>query len=136
MKIFKTYYSKESCDVNMEQVFDIIKNDESLGSNTALFRELMAKGQKTAADEVKKSTPQLAVSFNMAEGKSKADCRECLYQLMIDFDAKAPDERLPEDELERVKTIFRTSYHTRLGYESISGLGYHSIVGFRLPEGI
>lgn len=136
MKKFDTYYSKESCEFKMEQVFDIIKNEESLCSDTALYRELMAKGQKAAADEVKKSTPQLAVSFNMDGGKSKTDCRECLYQLMIDFDAKAPDERLPEDELERVKTIFRTSYHTRLGYESISGLGYHSIVGFRLPEGV
>lgn len=136
MKKFINYYSSDACDVNMEQVFDMVKNEDSLHSDTIMFRELAAKGQKAAADEVKKSTPLVAVSFNMVGGKTKECCRECLYQVMIDFDAKAPDERLPEEELERVKTIFRTSYHTQLGYESISGLGYHSIVAFRLPEGI
>ena len=55
--------------------------------------------------------------------------------MLIDFDAKNPKERLPADELEKVKTFMRTSYHTRLGYESISGLGYHIVVPFVLPEG-
>ena len=56
--------------------------------------------------------------------------------MLIDFDAKDPDERLTADELERVKALMRTSYHARLGYESISGLGYHIVVPFQLPEGV
>ena len=96
----------------------------------------MAQGNEKAAKAVKESTPQVAVSFRMDGGKGKDCCRECLYQVLVDFDAKNPKERLPADELERVKTILRTSYHARLGYESISGLGYHIVVPFMLPEGI
>jgi hypothetical protein len=96
----------------------------------------MAQGREAAAKDVKTSTPQVAVSFRMEGGRNKDCCRDCLYQVLIDFDAKGPDDRLPADELERVKTFMRTSYHARMGYESISGLGYHMVVPFYLPEGI
>ena len=136
MQQFKNFTSKESQDVTLEQVTDMIRQDEELKKNTQLYRDLMAQGNEKAAKAVKESTPQVAVSFRMVGGKSKDCCRECLYQVLIDFDAKTPKERLPADELERVKTILRTSYHARLGYESISGLGYHIVVPFMLPEGI
>ena len=136
MKFFQNYFSKEALEVNLEQVVNMIRSDKSLSDSTMMHRKLLEQGQLKAAKEVKESTPLVAVSFNMAGGKLKENCRECLYQLLIDFDAKAPGERLPEGELERVKTIMRTSNHTRLGYESISGLGYHAIVPFQLPEGI
>lgn len=136
MQLFKNFKSKEAQELTPEQVFDLIRNDEELKKNTELHRELLAKGHEKAAKEVKESTPQIAVSFRMEGGKGMENCRECLYHVLIDFDAKAPGERLPADELERVKTIMRTSRHTALGYDSISGLGYHSIVPFRLPDGI
>ena len=136
MEYFKNFNSKDAQDVGFEQLADMIRSDEELKKNTQLYRDLMAQGNEKAAKAVKESTPQVAVSFRMEGGKSKDSCRECLFQVLIDFDAKSPKERLPTEELERVKTFLRTSYHARLGYESISGLGYHIVVPFVLPEGI
>lgn len=136
MDYYKTFSSKEAQDISFEQLAEIIRSDEDLKKNTMLYRDLMAQGHDKAAKNVKESTPQVAVSFRMEGGKGKENCRECHYQVLIDFDAKNPDERLPTDELERVKTFLRTSYHALFGYESISGLGYHIVVPFILPEGI
>ena len=136
MDYFKTFSSKEAQDISFEQLAEIIRSDEELKKNTKLYRDLLAQGHDKAAKNVKESTPQVAASFRMEGGKGKENCRECLYQVLIDFDAKNPDERLPTDELERVKTFLRTSYHALFGYESISGLGYHIVVTFILPEGI
>ena len=136
MEQFKSFNSKESQETTLEKVFETIKNDEGLKNSTMLHRELLAQGQHEAAKKVKESTPQIAVSFRMEGGKGKENCRECLNNVLIDFDAKSPKERLPLEELERVITIMRTSYHTMLGYTSISGLGYHAIVPFRLPDDI
>ena len=136
MELFKNFNSKDAQDVGFEQLAEMIRSDEELKKNTQLYRDLMAQGNEKAAKAVKESTPQVAVSFRMEGGKGKDCCRECLYQVLIDFDAKNPKERLPADELERVKTFLRTSYHARLAYESISGLGYHIVVPFMLPEGI
>ena len=136
MDYFKTFSSKDAQDISFEQLAEIIRSDEELKKNTKLYRDLLAQGHDKAAKNVKESTPQVAASFRMEGGKGKENCRECLYQVLIDFDAKNPDERLPTDELERVKTFLRTSYHALFGYESISGLGYHIVVTFILPEGI
>ena len=136
MKYYKTFNSNEAQDVSFEQVIDTIRNDQELQKRTQMYRDLTAQGQEKAAKEVKESTPQVAVSFLMEGGRNKDCCRDCLYQVLIDFDAKGPKDRLPADELERVKTVMRTSYHARLGYESISGLGYHVVVPFLLPEDI
>ncbi len=136
MEYFKNFNSKDAQDVGFEHLAEMIRSDEELRKNTQLYRDLMAQGNEKAAKAVKESTPQVAVSFRMEGGKGKDSCRECLYQVLIDFDAKSPKERLPAEELERVKTFLRTSYHARLGYESISGLGYHIVVPFVLPEGI
>ena len=136
MELFKTFNSKEAQAVDFEQLAGIVRNDDELRQKTTLYRDLLAQGREKAAKEVKESTPQVAVSFSMEGGKAKDHCRECLHQVLIDFDAKGPDERLTTDELERVKTVLRTSYHARFAYESISGLGYHIVVPFILPEGI
>lgn len=136
MELFKTFNSKEAQAVDFEQLADIISSDDELKQKTTLYRDLLAQGREKAAKEVKESTPQVAVSFRLEGGKSKDNCRECLHRVLIDFDAKAPDDRLTTDELERVKTILRTSYHALFAYESISGLGFHIVVPFILPEGI
>ncbi len=136
MELFKDYYTREALVITHEQVFNIILTDKGLESSTKLHRELLTNGQSAAADKVKESTPQVAVSFHMEGGKDKNSCRECQYEVLVDFDAKKPEERLPKEELERVFTVLRTSNHTKLGYESISGLGYHVIVPFRLPDGV
>lgn len=138
MKIdfYKTFNSKDAQEITFEQLTDIIRSDEELKRTTALYRDLLAQGLGDASKKVKESTPQVAVSFRMEGGKGKDCCRECLYQVLIDFDAKTDGERLPQEELERVKTILRTSYRARLAYESLSGLGYHIIVPFKLPDGI
>lgn len=136
MEYYKNFSSKEAQAVTLEQVAELIRSDEDLKKKTQLYRDLMAQGQDKAAKDVKESTPQVAVSFRMEGGKGKDSCRECLHQVLIDFDAKNPKDRLPADELERVKTTMRTSYHAVIGYESISGLGYHIVVTFILPEGI
>ena len=136
MVYFKTFKSKDGLPIDFGQLAEIIHSDEELKKSTALYRDLLAQGHEKAAKEVKEQTPQVAVSFRMEGGRGKDNCRECLYQVLIDFDAKAPGERLAADELERVKTLLRTSYHARFGYESISGLGYHIVVPFMLPEGI
>ena len=136
MDYFQNFNSKEARDISFEQLAEIIRSDEDLKKNTMLYRDLMAQGHDKAAKNVKESTPQVAVSFRMEGGKGKENCRECHHQVLIDFDAKNPDERLPADELERVKTFLRTSYHALFGYESISGLGYHIVVPFILPQGI
>ena len=122
--------------MSAQQVADMIRNDQELKKSTILYRDLMARGHEKAAKEVKENTPQVAVSFKMEGGKGKENCGECLYHVMIDFDAKNPDERLSDEELERVIYIMRTSNKVRLGYESISGLGYHIVVAFVLPDGI
>ena len=136
MNYFNTFTSKEAQDISFEELADIIRSDEDLKKNTLLYRDLMAQGHDKAAKNVKESTPQVAVSFRMEGGKGKENCRDCHHQMLIDFDAKNPDERLPADELERVKTFLRTSYHAKFGYESISGLGYHIVVAFILPEDV
>ena len=136
MEYYSNYNSKQSQAIDFERLAEIIRSDESLKKSTTLYRDLMAHGQEKAAKAVKESTPQVPVSFRMEGGKGKDNCRECLHQVLIDFDAKAPGERLAAEELERVKTLLRTSYHARLGYESISGLGYHIVVPFILPDGI
>jgi hypothetical protein len=136
MEYYQSFSSNDAQAVTLEQVAEIIRSDEGLKKNTQLYRDLLAQGNEKAAKAVKEKTPQVAVSFRMEGGKGKDNCLECLYQVLIDFDAKSPKERLPADELERVKTFLRTSYHSRLGYESISGLGYHVVVPFILPEGI
>ena len=136
MELFKTFNSLDAQDVTFEQLAELIRSDEELKKSTTVYRHLLAQGKAKAAKDVKEQTPQVAVSFRMVGGKGKDCCRECLYQVLIDFDAKGPKERLPADELERVKTFLRTSYHGRLCYESISGLGYHVVVPFALPEGV
>jgi hypothetical protein len=136
MEYFSNFNSKDAQSVTFEQLADLIRSDEQLKKSTLLYRDLLAQGHDKAANDVKKATPQVAVSFRMEGGKGKDNCRECHYQMLIDFDAKSPKERLPNDELERVKTFLRTSYHARFGYESISGLGYHIVVPFILPDGI
>lgn len=136
MQIFKNFKSSLAQDMSAQQVADMIRNDQELKKSTILYRDLMARGHEKAAKEVKENTPQVAVSFKMEGGKGKENCGECLYHVMIDFDAKNPDERLSDEELERVIYIMRTSNKVRLGYESISGLGYHIVVAFVLPDGI
>ena len=136
MEYYKNFKSKDGLPIDFGQLAEIIRSDEELKKNTLLYRDLLAQGHEKAAKEVKEQTPQVAVSFSMEGGKGKDSCRECHYQVLIDFDAKAPGERLTADELNRVKTFFRTSYHARFAYESISGMGYHIVVPFRLPEGI
>lgn len=137
MNYFKTFKDAVSArDVSLEQVAQMIGHDVVLEKNTLLCRDLLMQGNDEAARAVKEKSPLVAVSFRMEGGKGKECCRDCLYQVLLDFDAKGPDERLPAEELERVKTVLRTSYHVRLGYESISGLGYHAVVPFVLPEGI
>lgn len=136
LQLFDDYYSLTSQDITEEQIVNLIRNDEKLKASTQSHRDLLKQGQEEAAEAVKKSTPQVAVSFRMEGGKSKENSHECLYNALVDFDAKKPGERLTVEEQERVHAILRTSNHTLIGYESISGLGYHAIVPFRLPEGI
>lgn len=136
LDLFPSFNSTKASPIGFEQLAEMLRSDEDLKKKTALYCDLLAQGHEKAAKEVKESTPQVAVSFRMEGGKGKDNCRECRYQVLIDFDAKAPGERLSAKELERVKTILRTSYHARLGYESISRLGYHIVVPFTLPEGI
>ena len=143
MQIIKDYFSKDYENVNPEELVTMIRTDELMKAQTELHRGLLVKGgyQKDSvecvqAKKVKKKLPQVAVSFRMEGGKEKVNCRECLNRVMIDFDAKNPGELLPSEELERVITIMRTSYHAEIGCRSISGLGYHIVVPFILPEGI
>ena len=143
MQIIDNFYSKVFQDISPEELVTMIRTDELMKAQTELHRGLLVKGgyQKDSvecvqAKKVKKKLPQVAVSFRMEGGKEKVNCRECLNHVMIDFDAKTPDEQLPSKELDRVVTIMRTSYHTEIGCCSISGLGYHIVVPFILPEGI
>ncbi len=136
MQIFKDYRSKESQEIQPEQVVNIMRNDEELKQKTQLHRTLRANGQETQAKMVKETTPQVAVAFRMEGGKAKDNCRECTNLVPVDFDAKEPGQQLPPEELERVKTILRTSRQAEIGCESISGLGYKIIVPFLLPEGV
>ena len=98
MDFFQNFNSKDGRDISFEQLAEIIRSDEELKKNTMLYRDLMAQGHDKAAKNMKESTPQVAASFRMEGGKGKDNCRECLYQVLIDFDAKNPDERLPTDE--------------------------------------
>ena len=91
MDFFPSFSSKDAQEITLEQVVDIIRSDEELKKNTMLFRDLMAQGNDKAAKAVKEATPQVAVSFRMEGGKGKDNCRECLHQVLIDFDAKNPD---------------------------------------------
>lgn len=136
MQIFKDYRSKEARDVQPEQVVNMMRSDKLLEQQTQLHRTLRANGQEAQAKLVKESTPQMAVAFRMEGGKAKADCRECNYLVPVDFDAKEPGQLLPPEELERVKTILRTSRHAKIGCESISGQGYKIIVPYKLPDGM
>ena len=143
MQIIESYYSKDFRDINPEELVTKIRTDEVMKAQTELHRGLLVKGgyQKDSveciqAKKEKKKLPQVAISFRMVGGKEKIHCRECLNHVMIDFDAKNPGEQLPSEELERVITIMRTSYHTEIGCRSISDLGYHIVVPFILPEGI
>ena len=136
MQLFQDFKSKTGREITPEELHRMITGDEKLKADTLLHRQLLCSGQTDAATRVKEGTPQVAVSFRMEGGKSLADCRECLYLLLIDFDAKGPKEQLSREERERVYTVLRTSYHALIGYESISGMGYHIIVPFRLPEGV
>ena len=143
MQIIESYYSKDFRDINPEELVTMIRTDELMKAQTELHRGLLVKGgyQKESVESIqakkeKKKLPQVAISFRMVGGKEKIHCRECLNHVMIDFDAKNPGEQLPSEELERVITIMRTSYHTEIGCRSISDLGYHIVVPFILPEGI
>lgn len=143
MQIIDNYYSKDFRDISPEELVTMIRTDEVMKAQTELHRGLLVKGnyrkdtvECIQAKKEKKKLPQVTVSFRMSGGKEKANCGECLNHVMIDFDAKNPDEQLPAEELERVITIMRTSYHTEIGCRSISGLGYHIVVPFILPEGI
>ena len=136
MQIFKDYRTKEPQEIQPEQVVNIMRSDEELKQKTQLHRTLRANGQESQSKMVKESTPQIAVAFRMEGGKAKDDCRECTYRIPVDFDAKEPGQQLPPEELERVKTILRTSRHAEIGCESISGLGYKIIVPYKLPEGV
>ena len=135
MQIIESYYSKDFRDINPEELVTKIRTDEVMKAQTELHRGLLVKGayQKDSmecvqAKKEKKKLPQVTVSFRMSGGKEKVNCRECLNYVMIDFDAKNPGEQLSAEELERVITIMRTSYHTEIGCRSISGLGYHIVV--------
>ena len=136
MQFYENFLSKKAQDIRPEQVINLMQTDEDLAKKTKLHQELLAQGQETAANAVKESTPQVAVGFLMEGGKGVECCRGSNNQVLVDFDAKKPEEALPPEELERVKTILRTSRHALIGGESISGMGYHIIVPYTLPEGI
>ena len=53
MNYYKTFNSKESQDVSLEQVAGIIGHDEELKKSTQLHRELLAQGHNQAAKDVK-----------------------------------------------------------------------------------
>ena len=86
MDYFQNFSSKDARDISFEQLAEIIRSDEDLKKNTALYRDLMAQGHDKAAKNVKESTPQVAASFRMEGGNGKENCRECLYQVLIDFE--------------------------------------------------
>ena len=136
MEIFRNYRDKEAQSIQPEQVVNMMRNDEELKQKTLLHRTLRTSGQEEQAKMVKESTPQISVAFRMEGGKSKDNCCECSHEVPVDFDAKEPGQLLPPEELERVKTILRTSRHAKIGCESISGLGYKIIVPYQLPEGV
>ena len=147
MQIVNSFYSKEFHTIEPKKAIELIQRDETLKVRTALYRKLMAEAEAAStkkekenkteeAQKVKKSTQQMAISFRMEGGKEKANCHECLYCALVDFDAKNPKEQLEPKELERVKTILRTSRHALMGYESISGKGYHIVVPFVLPKNV
>ena len=71
MELFKDYYTREALVITHEQVFNIILTDKGLESSTKLHRELLTDGQSAAADKVKESTPQVAVSFRMEGGNMR-----------------------------------------------------------------
>ena len=136
MQYYPTFHSNDAQDMTLEQVTNIIRTDEALRRSTLAYRDLTAQGHTEAASQVKQKTPQVAVSFRMEGGRSKDCCRECQHLVLIDFDAKGPGQSLSDQELERVVTLMRTSYHALLAYRSISGRGYHVVVPYVLPEGI
>ncbi|MBR1449339.1 MAG: hypothetical protein IJ588_11425 [Prevotella sp.] len=136
MQYYPTFHSNDAQDMTLEQVTNIIRTDEALRRSTLAYRDLTAQGHDEAASQVKQKTPQVAVSFRMEGGRSKDCCRECQHLVLIDFDAKGPDQSLSDQELERVVTLMRTSYHALLAYRSISGRGYHVVVPYVLPEGV
>ncbi len=133
---FPNFFSREFREVTLKEVYDIILHDERLKRKTEDYRLLMAEGTEDEVKKAKKKSPQIAVSFRMKDGKEKKNCGECLYAILVDFDAKDPDNPMPPKEMARVKEGMRSNPHTMLGYESISGQGYHAIVPFELPEGI
>jgi len=143
MQIIENYYSKDFRNISPEELVTMVRTDELMKAQTELHRGLLVKGgylkdsaECLQAKKEKKKTPQVTVAFSMEGGKEKVNCRECLNRVLIDFDAKDPNEQLAPEELERVITIMRTSYHAEIGCRSISGLGYHIVVPFILPEGI
>ena len=136
LQLYDNFFSKKAQDVLPELVVNMMQYNKDLEQKTKLYQGLLMQGQEEAAEKVKESTPQIAVGFRMEGGKSVNCCRESNYLVPIDFDAKKPEEELTPEELERVKTILRTSRYGMLGGESISGKGYHLIVPFILPDGI
>lgn len=137
LQLYENFRQKTpSGNVTLPELADLISTDEQLKAATMTYRQLMLAGREKEAKAVKEQTPQVAVHFTMAaEGRSEKECLQATGYVLIDFDAKG-SEALPQSELERVITILRTSYHTALGYRSLSGQGYHILVQYVLPEGV
>ena len=148
--LFNNFLSKVSTETDMDELVATMRTGSALEQTTREYRDLLSRLQaeelqgmdseaaqtRSRLGDLKRSLPQAAFAFRMRGGRKLEHCLEPLHLALIDLDFHDPGTMPPADEQERCFGLLRTSYHTLLGHQTVSGRGYHALIPYRLPEGI
>ncbi len=122
LNLFSGYAAVKSQEVLLEDIVEMVRNDTGIRERTERVRALRSRGDRSAADCEKASTPCFAVAVRFRpEGKSKNDIVSLTGLSLVDID------HIATSRLDEVAELVKNDPHTLLCYTTISGEGLRII---------
>lgn len=119
----------------LSEIVDLIKTDSKLEKLTRNYRRFLGVQSKKRSNEDKMRFPQVAIHATMKDGKRREDCIEPTGLLFLDLDQHGKDV-MPEEQTKEIFKKMANDPHTVVGCTSMSGLGYHVIVRYEMPDAL
>lgn len=117
------------------EIVNLIREDETLRNRTNTYIKFGAAWNKKQRADHKMMMPQVALHCQMEGGKCRENCKVVTGLLFLDFDQHG-GKVLEAEQLREVVERMAKDEHTLLGATSISGLGYHVVVRYVLPDAL
>ena len=119
----------------LSEIVDLIKTDSELEKQTRNYRRFLGAQTKKRSNEDKMRFPQVAIHATMKDGKCRENCVEPTGLLFLDLDQHGEDV-MTEEQTKEIFQKMANDPHTVVGCTSMSGLGYHVIVRYELPDAL